>query len=149
MSITWTLYARLGGTLAAPLPLAYHDTVKISFLSWLSQTWCIMAISTSKIAVAAMIKRLQGPSKWRTRVLWFLCSVCTGWGVIQIAFVWGQCQPTATLWDPLDNPRGKYWSPKEVVYNEMACSCLFPLSGIHQSIHAKFSQPFGRSRTSL
>lgn len=136
MSISWTVYARLGGTLDAPLP--YHRTVKISFVSWLSQTWCIVAITTTKIAVAALIMRLQGPSRWRTRVLWFLCSVSAAWAVIQIGFVWGRCHPTATLWDPQGNPDGKCWSPTVVVYNGIACSGLFfPPSVLYQLVDAE------------
>ena len=148
MSISWTVYARLGGALDAPLP--YSSTVKIIFISWLSQTWCITAIVTTKISIAALIKRLQAPSKWRTVVLWSLCSVSAAWALIQIGFVWGQCRPTATLWDPRGHSNGSCWSPTVVVYNGMACSCSSSPSIVpHQSIDADLSQPSGRSRTLL
>ncbi|KAG6988865.1 hypothetical protein G7Y79_00069g096570 [Physcia stellaris] len=128
MSISWTVYARLGGTLDAPLP--YSSTVKIIFISWLSQTWCITAIVTTKISIAALIKRLQAPSKWRTVVLWSLCSVSAAWALIQIGFVWGQCRPTATLWDPRGHSNGSCWSPTVVVYNGMACSSFWAFTDI-------------------
>ena len=123
MSISWTVYAHLGGTL--DVPPTYDQSKSTGFVSWLSQTWCITGIFTTKIAVAALIMRLQGPSTWRTRILWALCSVSTAWAIIQIGFVWGQCHPTAALWDPQGHPNGKCWSPKVVVYNGMACSCQY------------------------
>ena len=148
MSISWTVYAKLGGTLETPLP--YDRTVKIIFVSWLSQTWCITAIITTKIAVAALIKRIQAPSKWRTAVLWFLCSVSAAWALIQIGFIWGQCRPAATLWDPQGHPDGSCWSLTVVVFNGMACSCSSsPPVLPHQSVNADLSQPSGPSRTLL
>lgn len=120
MSISWTVYARLGGTIDSPQP--YSRIIKFTLLSWLSQTWCITAIVATKIGVAALIKRLKAPSKRRTGVIWILCSVCAAWGLIQIGFVWGQCRPSAALWDPEAYPDRKCWSPAVVVYNGIACS---------------------------
>ena len=122
MSGSWTVYARLGGTIDGPQP--YSRIAKFTLVSWLSQTWCIIAIATTKIAVAALIKRHQAPSKWPTVALWLLCSVCSAWGIVQIGFVWGQCRPSAALWDPEAHPDGKCWSPAVVVYNGIACSGL-------------------------
>lgn len=97
MSVTWTVYAYLGATRYAPLSHARQtQTIKVN---WISQVWCIMSLMTSKIAVAALIARLQSPCRWRTNLLWVVSAINVAWSVSEIIILFTQCRPLSKIFD--------------------------------------------------
>lgn len=52
--------------------MGHEQTIEISQLNWVSQTFCVFAMATGKVSVALLIGRLMGPSRWRKRFLYFL-----------------------------------------------------------------------------
>ncbi|KAL8970838.1 MAG: hypothetical protein Q9183_001337 [Haloplaca sp. 2 TL-2023] len=72
-----------------------------------------MAIATGKISVAFLIQRIQGPSKWRTRFLYF-CSVSVFiTGLLSVVLLFAQCQPARAAWTPsmIKDGTGHCWNP--------------------------------------
>ena len=118
-SITWTVYSHLGGTSYAPM--SDHDIVTTAFLSWISQCWSMAALVFGKMAVAALILRLQSPAKWRTILLKVLCVIAVVWDLVEIIIIFVQCSPSEALWNP--EVQGKCWNPKIVTYNGIAVAC--------------------------
>ena len=113
MTITWTVYTGLGGT--SYNPLTPPRMSQINEVNWISQVWCITALVTGKIAIAALIKRLQAPCRWRTTVLWIAPSIIALWCSGQIVMIFVQCRPVGKLWNP--ERSGTCWDPKIVVIN--------------------------------
>ena len=115
-SITWTVYSHLGGTSYAPM--SEQNVVTTGLLSWMSQAWSMAALVFGKMAVSALILRLQSPTRWRTILLTVLCSIAVVWDTIEIILIFVQCSPTQALWD--SRVPGKCWNPKIVTYNGIA-----------------------------
>lgn len=117
MSVTWTVYVHVGGTRYTP-PLSPEESVNVNRISWISQLWCILSLATGKLAIAALILRLQAPSKWRTYVIWIMCVIAVIWNMIQMIFSCVQCRPIGKLWNPAI--KGTCWSPRIIEKNAVA-----------------------------
>jgi hypothetical protein len=101
--------------------MSEQNVVTTGLLSWISQCWSMAALVFGKLAVAALILRLQSPAKWRTILLKALCIVAAIWDTIEIILIFVQCSPTEALWNPAVH--GKCWNPKIVTYNGIAVAC--------------------------
>lgn len=106
-SSLFTGYACNGGTKhifdvpPAPIP-------KITELNYLSQGFCMLALSTGKVSVALLIYRLQAPCRWRTWVLALLSASSCVIALLGIALFLAQCTPLKALWTP---GIGTCWNP--------------------------------------
>lgn len=118
MAVTWTVYSDLGGTSYTPLDPS--TAVAVARLNWISQAWCILGLMFGKLGVAALILRLQAPAKWRTILIWTMCTILVIWDVIAVILIFAQCQPTEALWNP--TVEGHCWSPWVVVNDAIAVS---------------------------
>lgn len=106
-SSLFTGYACYGGTKhifdvpPAPIP-------KTTELNYLSQGFCMLALSTGKVSVALLIYRLQAPCRWRTWVLALLSASSCVIALLGIALFLAQCTPLKALWTP---GIGTCWNP--------------------------------------
>lgn len=101
--------------------MSEQSVVTTGLLTWISQCWSMAALVFGKLAVAALILRLQSPAKWRTILLKILCIVAVVWDTVEIILIFVQCSPTEALWNPA--VQGKCWNPKIVTYNGIAVAC--------------------------
>lgn len=68
---------------------------------WLAQYLLLVAAAIGKLAVVALIMRVQGPG--HRKKTWFMLTIWTVFAaltVVQIVFVVLQCQPVQKLWQP-------------------------------------------------
>jgi hypothetical protein len=72
------------------------------FWEWIFVTFCVMAITTGKLAIIAFIMQIedstvQGARKW---VLWVFVALNVISNIfILIPIIWVQCTPTAKIWN--------------------------------------------------
>lgn len=106
--------------------LSAHQRVMAVKLNWVTQAFHIMSTCFGKISIVILMLRIIGNSK---RQAWFLYSIISALFVISVvcvAFIFAQCTPASTLWDPA--VVGKCWSP--VVQQNYgyftACMCEIP-----------------------
>ena len=123
MSITWTVYANLGGTRYEAL--SPSQAASVQHLNWISQTLCIAALACGKLAIVALILRLQAPSKTRTYLLVTLVTIACFYATAVIILIFKQCSPSATLWDPAGNPDGVCLDPWVLVGTALGLGCKY------------------------
>lgn len=114
MSATWTAYTVAGGT-RYDRPLNEPENVNVIRLNWISQPWCLAGLAIGKVAVGALILRLQAPCRWRSYLIWALCSIGVVWNGIQIILIFVQCRPISKVWNTAI--QGHCWSVWIVVKN--------------------------------
>ena len=80
--------------------LTPNDIVESVKYSWISQLFAIAASVLGKIAVIALLVRIQGAKHARkTYILHFIWISCSIIGIAQIVLLLFQCRPTQKLWD--------------------------------------------------
>ncbi|MCJ1414472.1 hypothetical protein MMC32_000798 [Xylographa parallela] len=92
-----TAYANLGGCRHVQY-LTPSQTVQVTEINWINQPFAVLAIATSKVSVALLILRLQGPCKWRTYLLYFLAISIWTYAAAIVVVVFTQCRPYTALW---------------------------------------------------
>ncbi|MCJ1432446.1 hypothetical protein MMC27_001802 [Xylographa pallens] len=70
----------------------------VTEINWINQPFAVLAIATSKVSVALLILRLQGPCKWRTYLLYFLAISIWTYAAAIVVVVFTQCRPYTALW---------------------------------------------------
>lgn len=116
----WTVYERIGGARYIP-PLSPGDTIRVGRLNVISQSLCPLALCVGKLAVAALIMRLQAPCRWRTHLCWALTGAMVIWTAIHFIFVYTECRPIQKLWNP--HIEGHCWVTGFIVRSSIALSC--------------------------
>ena len=92
-----TAYANLGGCRHVQY-LTPSQTIQVTEINWINQPFAVLAIATSKVSVALLILRLQGPCKWRTYLLYFLAISIWTYAAAIVIVVFTQCRPYTALW---------------------------------------------------
>ncbi|MCJ1292579.1 hypothetical protein MMC34_004130 [Xylographa carneopallida] len=92
-----TAYAKLGGCRHVQY-LTPSQTTQVTEINWVNQPFAVLAIATSKVSVALLILRLQGPCKWRTYLLYFLAISIWTYAAAIVVVVFTQCRPYTALW---------------------------------------------------
>ena len=72
--------------------------MQVTEINWINQPFAVLAIATSKVSVALLILRLQGPCKWRTYLLYFLAISIWTYAAAIVVVVFTQCRPYTALW---------------------------------------------------
>ncbi|MCJ1408055.1 hypothetical protein MMC19_002128 [Ptychographa xylographoides] len=96
-SSLYAAYAQLGGCRHVQ-HLTLNQTTQATGINWLNQPFTVLAIATSKVSVALLILRLQGPCKWRAYLLYFLAASIWTYAAAIIVVVFTQCRPSYALW---------------------------------------------------
>jgi len=124
MSIVWTIYAANGGCRHAA-SLTNAQLITVGRLNWISQPLCVAGLTTGKISVACLILRLQSPTRWRTRLLFGLCSLMCAINIVVVVLMFTQCTPVTLLWDPSSASHGHCFNPRVVsVFSQSASSYM-------------------------
>ena len=69
-------------------------------LNYIFQAFVIMALPCCKVSIAFLILRLQPPGKVRTGLLVFFASSHWLWSVLDLIFLFVQCNPPEALYNP-------------------------------------------------
>ena len=119
--------------------------VEVTKINWVSQVFCILSISTGKIAVALLISRIMAPSKWRRITLWVLCSLTMVLALIVIIVIFTQCKPGYALWD---QEAGVCYNLDKTNKFDMAVASMFKTACRHADKLLIFYQATSHSSTS-
>lgn len=109
-SSLFTGYALNGGTRHI-LDVQPAQIPKVTAFNYVSQGFCMLALSTGKVSVALLIYRLQAPTRWRTWLLAILSGSSFFMALLVIALFLAQCSSLKALWTP---HTGTCWDPKVV-----------------------------------
>ena len=90
MSISITIFAHAGGGMPVST-LSPSQQTDVSCLIFIPQPFALVALSTGKLSVACLIKRVQFPCRWRTVLLWVLMSLLAAYNLVQISLLFVQC----------------------------------------------------------
>lgn len=128
MAVCSTMYAHAGGAQYVPLStdMAIFNIVRLDIHL---QVQRLVAMTTGKLAIGALILRLQAPCQWRTYLIWVMCIILTVWDAFHIIWKFVQCRPVAKLWHPDLN--GKCFDPRFMRIFELTTDCK--LSNIAQT----------------
>lgn len=76
-----------------------HSTLALTYI-WQAQPLQLVANTTAKIAIAALLVTLHGPkfAREKTIFIWTLAGLQTVFVVVAIALIYAQCTPAAKLW---------------------------------------------------
>ena len=97
MSIIFTVFVYAGG--GKPFStLSPSQQLDVLHLLAIPQPFALVALTTGKLSVACLIKRVQGPCQWRTILLWVLMSLLVAYNLVQIPLVFVQCDQHIINW---------------------------------------------------
>lgn len=92
--------------------LTHEQRINSAKLDWISQAFHIMSTGVAKISIVIFIRQILGKersSMWFLYIMVFLLFVAK---ILAVAFIFGQCSPTAALWDPSLADTASCWDPK-------------------------------------
>lgn len=98
--------------------------VKIGRLFYICQPFAIMGLATGRVAVAALVLRLMGPSWWRKSFLWFTMISTFLISMLNSILLFAPCKPADGLWNPFITAH--CWNPVIMTDVTIASSCELP-----------------------
>ncbi len=86
-----------------------NQLIEINRLFYICQVFAIMGLATGRVAVAALILRLMGPSRWRKLFLWFTMISTFLISMLNSILLFAPCKPAAAVWNPFAS--ANCWNP--------------------------------------
>lgn len=89
---------------------------KLAVVFWQNplETIGVLGYIPSKCSVAWQILRIMSLNMvWRKRILYVLMATIIVFNILDVIFIWAQCQPAEALWNPLIS--GHCWEPTVLV----------------------------------
>ncbi|KAI9751445.1 MAG: hypothetical protein M4579_006055 [Chaenotheca gracillima] len=103
--------AGCGKHLVALSPEQQTQAIKLNAIS---EPFGIMSYCIPKISVALLIKRIMPPNKlnkWQMQFIYFITISLTVLSILCAIFLFVQCLPASSLWDPVAAEGAKCWDP--------------------------------------
>lgn len=108
MSIIATIYTREGGAkhVTALTTAQFDYAPHLAYIFMIYQPFALICLTTGKISVMCLIKRLQSPTRWRTVMIWTLGILLAAYNFVNIVLLFVQCNDLLADWDPSASPAG-------------------------------------------
>ena len=136
MSIIGTIYALEGGAKHMAI-ISAAQLNSVTRLFYIYQLFALICLTTGKISVMCLIKRLQSPQRWRSIILWVLGILLAAYNSINIILLFVACNDLLATWDPAASPTGHCLSVAPANINALAGAGMYRLkhdaarSGLH------------------